>query len=326
MTDLRGAGLGTGDKRDLDASGEEDVVRLLTEERNWGRWGPDDQRGLLNLVSDETRSRAAQLVRTGRAISLSRKFPKIPGEGNPRPAQHYMRTNSRGTAGTAVDFIGMDYHGLPTTHLDGLGHVWDADGMWNGKDPKEVLTFDGVASGGIENWREGIFVRGVLLDVPKFRGEPFVTQDKPVHGSELAAICENIGLDIQPGDAVIVRSGRDSYEERYGPWGTGEASLRSSHEAGERPGLHNSCLEFLRRTDAAVLVWDMMDLLPRSHKVPLAVHGAISAFGLALVDNADLSELASACNDEGRSEFLLIVAPLRIEGGTGSPVNPLAVL
>ena len=93
----------------------------------------------------------------------------------------------------------------------------------------------------------------------------------------------------------------------------------------ERPGLHVSCLPFLRDHDAAVLVWDMLDHLPIGHDIPWAVHAAIFAYGVALLDNALLEPLAKACQEDGRDEFMLVIAPLRVRGGTGSPTNPLAL-
>ena len=92
-----------------------------------------------------------------------------------------------------------------------------------------------------------------------------------------------------------------------------------------RPGLHVSCLPFLRDHDVSVLVWDMLDHLPIGYDIPWAVHAALFAYGVALLDNALLEPLARACVEEGRDEFMLVIAPLYVVGGTGSPANPLAV-
>ena len=119
-----------------------------------------------------------------------------------------------------------------------------------------------------------------------------------------------------------VNSGRDAWQAAnpntpYGrPYGAGPQ---------ERPGLHVSCLPFLRDHDVSVLVWDMIDHSPIGYDVSWAVHAAIFAYGVALVDNALLEPLARACIEEGRDEFQLTVAPLVVAGGTGSPVNPIAV-
>lgn len=291
----------------------EDVLGWISARRNWGRWGADDQRGAINLIAPEKRAAAARLVRSGRSVSLSREFPKTPGGGNPYPAQHYLTIYDN----AVVDYYGIVYHGYLATHVDALCHVWDGDGMWNGRDPKAEVLSSGARFGSIEHWRDGITTRGVLLDVPRHRGVPFVTLDEPVHGAELAAIAKAQGIAIEPGDALVVYSGREA-------WKT--ANPRWNGWRGPNPGLHASCLPFLRDHDIAVLAWDLMDASPDEYGVPWTVHAAIYAYGIALVDNALLEPLAAACAEEGRYEFMLTFAPIPVVGGTGSPVNPIVLL
>ena len=297
---------------------KDEVLAYLKEDNNWGRWGDDDQKGAVNMVTDQKRAAAARLVRTGKAVSLSREFPKLPAGNNPTPAIHYMKRNLRGEAGgSAVDYYGISYHGTATTHLDALCHVWDHNGMWNGADPMDVITFDGAEWGSIEQWKEGIITRAVLLDVPKHRGEPYVTQESPVHGWELEDIAREQGVSMEPGDALVVYSGREKWNEAGNPlWGS---------DRDLRPGLHASCLRFIKESDCCVLVWDMMDHTPNGYDVPWSVHGAIFAYGIGLLDNALLEPLAETCAQEGRYEFMLTINPLRVVGGTGSPVNPVAL-
>jgi len=300
----------------------QDVDGYLRTRSNWGRWGKDDQVGAINLITPAKRVAAARLVKTGRAVSLSREFPKEPGPGNAFPAHHWMRTLPRGSGGFAADYYGIFYHGVQSTHIDALCHTWDERGMWNGRDPKREIGFDGATWGGVEAWSDGILTRGVMLDVPRHRGVPSVTQEAPVHGWELEDICARRGLKLEAGDAICVYSGREAWQAAnpatpYGrPFGGGPA---------DRPGLHASCLPFLRDHDVAVLVWDMLDHLPNGYDIPWAVHGAIFAYGVALLDNALLAPLARACVEEGRDEFMLMIAPLRVRGGTGSPANPIAL-
>jgi hypothetical protein len=302
---------------------EKEVLGWIRERRNWGRWGKDDQKGALNLVTAAKRAAAARLVRSGRSVSLSRPFPKEPGPNNAIPAHHFMRTHPRGNGGFAAAYYGIYYHGVASTHIDALCHTWDEEAMWNGRDPRREITFDGALFGSIEHWQDGIITRGVMLDVPRHRGVPCVTQDRPVHGWELEDILASRGIRLEPGDAVCVYSGREAwqaqdperpYSKPFGPPGTLE-----------RPGLHVSCLPFLRDHDVSVLVWDMLDHLPIGYDIPWAVHACLFAYGVALVDNALLEPLARACVEEGRDEFMLVVSPLPVAGGTGSPANPLAV-
>ena len=302
----------------------DEVLAYLQDRRNWGRWGKDDELGALNLITPEKRVKAASLVRSGRSVSLSRDFPKNPSPGNTYPAQHWMKTVPRGTGGFAADYYGIFYHGVASTHLDALCHTWDENGMWNGRDPRREITFEGAKFGSVEKWSDGIITRGVLLDVPKYRGAAYVTQDRPVHGWELEEIAKAEGVTLEAGDAIAVYSGREAFQAAYPEKGYG----LPFGQVVERPGLHASCLPFIRDHDVAVLVWDiwdMMDFSPNGYDIPWSVHGAIFAYGVALLDNALLPPLAAACAEEGRYEFMLVIAPLKVVGGTGSPANPIAL-
>ena len=290
----------------------EQALSYLREGNNWNRWGAGDEVGAINLITPEKRVQAASLVRSGRSISLSRDVPTVPGRNNPMPATHWLRVMDT----AVVDHIGISYHGYVTTHVDALCHVWDESGMWNGRDPKVEVTSQGARFGGIQHWRDGITTRGVLLDVPKFRGEPSVTIEKPVHGSELEAIAKAQGVEVEPGDALVVYSGREAWQAANPTW---------SGYRPPSPGLHASCLPFVRDHDVAVRVWDLMDAAPNEYGMTWTMHGAIFAYGVALVDNALLQPLAETCAEEGRYEFMLTFAPLPVIGGTGSPINPIAL-
>jgi kynurenine formamidase len=294
-----------------------DIEKYLTTDNNWGRWGKEDELGAMNFITPEKVLSATQLVTKGKRISLSRPLPTTPGPGNPTPAHHFMMKNNRPNGGgAATDYYGVAYHGQATTHIDALCHVWDSNGMWNGKNPNEEITFNGTQWGSIEHWKEGIITRGILLDVPKHRGTDYVTHDRPVHGWELQEIVEKENIQLSPGDAIIVYSGREKWNEENDTWGT---------DKDHRPGLHASCLKFLKDSDCCLLVWDMMDHAPNGYGLPWSVHAAIFAYGIGLLDNALLQPLSEACKQEKRYEFLLTVNPLVVEGGTGSPVNPIAI-
>ena len=303
---------------------DKEVLGYVRERRNWGRWGKDDQVGAINLITPARRAAAAGLVKSGRSVSLSRPFPKDPGPNNPLPAQHYMKTLPRGKGGFSADYYGIFYHGVSSTHIDALCHTWDDDAMWNGRDPKQEITFDGAKFGSVEHWADGIITRGVMLDVPRHRGTPCVTHDRPVHGWELDDILAARKITLNPGDAVCVYSGREAWQAQDPERPYGRPFGPNPHLQ-QRPGLHVSCLPFLRDHDVSVLVWDMLDHLPIGYDIPWAVHACLFAYGVALLDNALLEPLARACLDEGRDEFMLVIAPLKVIGGTGSPANPLAV-
>ena len=297
----------------------EAIMRNYKQRRNWGRWGEDDPVGAINLITVEKRLAALASVQNGRTVSLSRPYPKDPSAINPSPAQHFMRTAPRGdgTSGAVVDYYGFIYHGHTFTHIDALCHIWDQDGIWQGREPEEAIdSAKGALFGDVTAWKDGIFTKAVLLDVPKFRGTPYVTLDRPVMGAELEDVAKSQGVSVEPGDALLVYSGREAYQADYPDDFFGQPPS---------PGLHASTSIFIRDHDVALLGWDMMDARPDEYGLAWGVHGVIYSFGVALLDNALLEPLARACAEEGRYEMLLCVLPLNVQGGTGSPVNPIAV-
>ncbi len=293
---------------------------------NWGRWGASDELGTLNHVTPAVRSKAAALVTEGRSISLGRPIDTKAGPANPFPGHHF---HAVGTSGGMADYIGFFIHGFTNTHIDALCHLPAAEGrqIYNGATtlgPGGVPTDPHI--GTIEHWKHGIVTRGVLYDIPRYRGKPYVEPGQPVHGWELADCAKAQGIVPAPGDAVLIRSGLDPYFEA-----TGEVQA-----FGSAAGVHASAVEFLYETDASCLTWDFQDA-PHDDQgipnplaevpVPLHVHHILLPYmGMPIIDNADFEELARACAELSRWEFQFVISPLIIDGGTGSPVNPLAVL
>lgn len=275
--------------------------------RNWGRWGANDQMGAVNLITPQKRAAAAALVKTGRAVSLSRVF---------EPEQHFIRVNQREGGASVVDYYGFLYHGVTVTHVDALCHVWDRNGMWNGRDPAKEIDTRGTRFADITAFSSGLITRGVLLDVPRHRRASHVTLEQPVNGEELEAIVKAQAVVIEPGDALLVYSGREAFVRSGTTYGASTTA---------RPGLHVSCARFIRDRDVAVLAWDMHDAMPDKDGLAWPVHGVLYSYGVALLDNALLEPLAQACAEERRYEFMFMALPLKIARGTGSPVNPIAL-
>jgi len=295
---------------------DDELRAYLRDRRNWNRWGPEDQRGAINLITAEKRVTASKLVRSGRSVSLSRPVPTQSGPNNRTPAMLYMeRTPHAAGGGAAKDFQGMAYHGQSATHIDALCHVWDSDGLWGGRDPDQEIALSGARWGSVEHWRDGIYTRGFLIDVPRYRGVEHVEQGAPVTGDELDAICREQGDEPGSGDAVAIFCGRGAYEKRHGPW---------SADTARRPGLDAGCVPFFRERDIAVVLWDMFDTAPNRDGLSFGVHSVIHSFGVAVIDSPLLEPLVQACHEEGRREFLLTVNPLVVTGATGCLVNPVA--
>ncbi|HJP41054.1 MAG TPA: cyclase family protein [Dehalococcoidia bacterium] len=298
----------------------EDEIRGYFERcSNWGRWGPDDNAGTVNLITPEVRRKAASLVSTGRAISLSRRWNTVGGPGNSNPAQHFLRK----TDAVSIDYLGIIYHGHSTTHIDALCHIfWEGKG-WNGR-PSDEVTSIGARFGSVDAWSSGIATRGVLLDIPRLREVDFVDLNKPVRGWELEAAAKAEGVSLEPGDAVLVYSGREKFFESHPDSVPGTAPTA---------GLHADVCPVLKDRDAALLGWDQLDARPSGYEMfenPPFPGGPVHVFaivymGLPLLDNSLLQPLAESCAEESRWEFMLTINPLNVRGATGSPVNPIAL-
>ncbi|MER6523688.1 cyclase family protein [Streptomyces sp. NPDC001508] len=280
--------------------------------QNWGRWGADDEVGALNHITDERRRKAAGLVKQGRVVSLARPL-KLGDVTKGHDSLRRIEMDD-GFLGAATECLQLEYHGDEITHIDSLGHIWDSGGMWGGKDPDRMIQADGLSWGAIDAWREGIVTRGVLLDVVRHRGVDYVESSAPVTGNELDEIARKQQVDVTVGDAVAVHCGREAWV----------AAGRPGHSA---PGLDPSCVDFLSARECTALLWDQNEIT-RADGQPrtLPVHSVIWRLGMAVIDGAKLDELADVCQERNTYEFMLVTAPLPIIGGSGSPVNPLALL
>jgi kynurenine formamidase len=282
---------------------------------NWGRFGPRDQLGTLNLITPEKRAAAARLVKSGRVVSASRPLPTQPGPENPSPVVHHMTGTA--TEGWGGDYFAIAPHGFATSHIDALCHIFHEGKLYNGY-PIEKVTAHGALELGIHELRDGVVSRGVLLDVPRARGVPFLENAEPIFADDLERAEREAGLRVEPGDILLVRTGRWALRDARGPWDP-RLSLA---------GLDASCLPWLHARGVAALGSDgVSDVVPsRVEGVGMPIHTvAIVALGLHLLDNLELEPLAKACEAESRWEFLLTLAPLVLLRGTASPVNPIAL-
>jgi kynurenine formamidase len=288
------------------------VDAYFKELNNWGRWGHDDQRGTVNLITPAKRQAAQALVKTGRTVSLARDV-------TPQPVFMYSATfpSKRERADVVLDRFDMVYHGFWITHIDALCHVaWDGE-LYNGRPFADSLSVAGATWCPIDPLFDGITSRGVLLDVAAGRPEGYVTVGKPVTPQELDETARRQGVRVEPGDVVVVRSGDEVFRKAHPDW----VARVSPH-----PGLHVACLEWFREKDIAAISWDMMDERPIGYAgFGMGVHLAIPFLGLALVDNTNPERLAVACKEMGRYEFLFTASPLRLVGSTGAPAHPLAI-
>lgn len=297
----------------------------MSHQSNWGRWGEADQRGAVNLVDAAAVRSAVRLVELGERVSLARPIDPLAPDGATAGggARHQYGAVDHGDRHRGlVETLSAACHGYETTHVDALCHLWDGGRMWNGRPAPDAAAGRRVSWGGIEQWQDGILTRGVLLDLASVRPRGYVETDAPATAGDLASAAQRQGVRVDPGDALVIYSGRDRWESEHGRmWGLPDADGDT-----RRPGLDASCLDYFREVDCSTVVWDMMDARPTPSGASIGPHAAIYSLGLALVDNAHLGELARRCRALGRWDFLLSVIPLVVTGGTGSLVNPLAVL
>jgi kynurenine formamidase len=293
---------------------------LFERVSNWGRWGPDDERGALNYLTPERVAAAAALVSRGRTISLSRPLNTEREPDNPEPADHRMTmldgSDSHGLA-FVKDYIGVDYHNDSHSHLDALCHVSYDGRLYNGR-PADSVSASGAAVETVEVLKDGLIGRGVLLDIPRARGVRWLEPGDSVFPGDLDEAERSEGVRVGEGDILLVRTGHATRLDELGPWDT----------ASSKAGLHPSCTPILAERRVAALGCDgNSDTAPSiTEGVGFPIHVlALTAMGIHLLDYLHLRELAAVCEEAGRWEFLFVAAPLRIAGGTGSPLNPIAV-
>jgi kynurenine formamidase len=295
---------------------------LFEKLKNWGRWGPDDELGTLNFLGDKEVAEAARLVKTGKRVSLARIIDTMAGPDNGRPALHYMtRLGDKGEdeATYYMDFIGVDFHGKSASHIDALPHVAYKGMLYNGKRAADVVGSKGSSFAPISCLAEGVVARGVLVDAARARQVDWVEPPCALGAEDLEAIVRTLGVEVRRGDAVLLRTGHMRRRRTLGPWDPDLADA----------GLATSGLEWLAQHEISILGGD-----GDSDARPSLVEGvggpihvlSVAAMGMCLLDNLDLESLSDACANAGAFEFLLVVAPLVVPGGTGSPVNPLALL
>lgn len=314
---------------DVDVTDEE-LLNVFEKVKNWGRWGDDDQMGTLNLINAEVRKRAAALVREGESYSISRPILKGPGVGNHPRVDHHMMYFP-GAPGT-YDYIGIAPHGYYLTHLDALAHgIWEGK-TWNGFPLKAGaieageqfgasqapggISHDGVYTCGLDSYSEGIFTRGVFLDLAAAKGVDYLDNTYGITAEDLSLAEEYSGVKVEAGDALFLRMGLGKHAEALG----------HDVDFAIRGGLVASAVEWMGERDIAVFGGDCIEKFPYSTpRFATPFHQiALVSMGLALLDWPDVERLAELCHRHDRNEFLLTVAPLPVTGATGCAVNPVA--
>ena len=310
----------------------------VPEPHNWRRWGDDDERGTLNLLTPTVVREAVGSVRQGRVLGLAMPIrgstsgpaplsvPHLPGRPLP---QHFMSVDGGDYAAGARavgnglrlsdDALIVSPHGT-TTHLDALCHAWSGERLYNGHDGNRVRSY-GALRCGIDNVG-GIVTRGVLLDVARDLGVARLDGQLRIGSDMLSRCADAAGVQLRPGDVAVIRTGSptmyaENRQQYYHP----------------QPGLSYEGGVWLAERDVAVVAMDNTGIAGLDEQGRFAeppeedLHLLfLWRHGIHLLEMLWLEELAESLAGQQSADFLFMLAPLVIEGGTASPVQPLAVL
>ncbi|MDH3271073.1 MAG: cyclase family protein [Gemmatimonadota bacterium] len=296
--------------------------RALEELSNWGRWGPDDELGAANFITPEKRVAAAGLVRDGISVSLAHDIVEVEAVDATSVLDRVVLNVSAGAAMDRLQYTGS-YHGVIHSHLDAVACHIMVDGQgYNGVSMEEIQAADACPRGSINALKDGVVTRGVLFDatlLPEVVSpEGWVEPGAAIRAADLLRLEEIQGVRVERGDVILLHTGRWARRDAVGPWPTSEGVA----------GYHADVAYFMADRGVAFIGHDMwqdaypqelteVELLPL-HRIGLA------RMGVGIFDNLDLGRLAETARALGRYDFLFTAAPLRIRGGMGSPLNPIA--
>ena len=303
-----------------------DFEEIFESVKNWGRWGPDDELGTLNLITPERVRDAAALVRSGRRVSMAIPINTLAGPDNPNPATRFVtQAHDVPVDGSKVrfglDWLGMAAHGDCHTHVDALCHI-SYDGLtYNGRVASEVMLSTGAVEQDMAVVSEGVVGRGVMLDVAGMRGVDWLEPGEAITAAELNACVEHEGVDIGEGDILVLRTGHHARRLALGAWDNGP-------DGEGKAGLHIDAIPWMHERGIAAFLPD-----GDGEAVPSVVDGItypihplqVVAMGMLVSDSLQFEELIAVCREEQRYEFMAVGLPLRLPGGTGSPWNPIAI-
>jgi len=308
-------------QRDHTIASEDDFERAMEELSNWGRWGDDDELGASNLITPAKRIAAAQLVREGLTVSLAHDVNQEQAiDASTVLTREVLRVSPTG-ASDQYQYDGS-YHGTIHSHLDSVDcHIMHNGFGYNGVSFEEVEAAGACPRGSIHAQRNGIITRGILFDATLLPGkatpEGWLEPGTAIHYEDLEELERIQGVTVQPGDVILLYTGRWKRREALGAWPTSEGVA----------GFHADVAYFLKERGVSFIGHDMWnDVSPSgvpNIRLPLHILALVS-LGVGIFDNLDFEEVAGVAKELGRYEFLFMASPLRIPGGMGSPLNPIA--
>jgi kynurenine formamidase len=257
------------------------------------------------------RKDALKLARSGLTVSLVHNPLTDKADDNTSPFEHTMN------AGFTTDTYRVSYHGYSHSHLDALCHILYKDQTYNGYARAEVNTAKGCTKLSIDNLKQGLITRGVLIDIPRLKGVEYLEPGTAIYQEDVEAWEKMAKVKIASGDAILLRTGRWARRAKVGPWAVGRNAA----------GFHASIVPWIKARGVAIVGSDAASEVTPTlvQGVALPVHTLlITALGINILDNQDLEQLAATAAKLKRWEFMITINPMPITGGTGSPLNTIA--
>lgn len=301
---------------------EAEFRQAMQDVSNWGRWGADDELGAANLITPAKRKRAAALVKEGLSVSLAHNVNQEDAADAGSKLDRVVVNVSPSGASDRYQYTGT-YHGAIHSHLDALGcHVMFEGRGYNGTPMEEIKAASGCPKASILVHKNGILTRGILFDATLLPGKAtsqgWLEPGTAIHARDLEALEAIQRVKVEPGDAILLYTGRWKRRAALGPWKTAEGFA----------GYQADVAYFLKGRGVSFIGHDAWnDVSPHGFppQVGLPIHRlALVALGVSIFDNLDFEEAAQVARRLKRWEFMFTAAPLRIEKGMGSPLNPIA--
>ena len=309
----------------------DDVKALADKYKNWGRWGDDDQLGTLNYITPQKIVDASGLVKQGKVVSLAIPFddngPQTGSFGRFNPIHFMLQDGGDVSIGAQDHLPNIQYTDdavtMPlqcATQWDALAHILYRGKMYNGYEAHHVNS-TGAKKNGMENAKDKIVSRGILLDIPRYKGKQWLEPGEAIYPEDLDGAAAMGKVSVGTGDIVLVRTGQIGQVRADGSWG--------EYSGGSAPGLGVDCAQWICEHEVAgyatdtwgteVIPNETPDIFQPLHMI-LIVHA-----GVLVGEIFDLEGLAQDCANDGVYEFLFVAPPLPITGAVGSPINPQAI-
>jgi kynurenine formamidase len=304
-------------------SNEAEFHQAMKDLSNWGRWGQDDVLGAANLITPAKRKQAAGLVKEGVSVSLEHPIFQedvIDGTGHlERTVQGQVRPG-----GMSDKYVfTSSYHGSIISHLDAINcHMMEDGKGYNGRSWEDAKAAEGCPKGDIMSLRDGIVTRAVLFDATQLPGKApkgWLEPGTAVHREDLEALEKIEHVKVSDGDVILLYTGRWKRRAALGPWKTSDGVA----------GWHADTAFFMKERGVSFIgadEWNDVSPTTLPPALGLPIHKlALVAMGIDIFDNLDLERAVETARRVNRYEFMFSAAPLQIEKGTGSPLNPLAI-